>query len=229
MRFGIVTIFPELFDAFFRVGLLGKAISRGVIHEQRVSPRSFAKDKHRSVDDEPYGGGGGMVMCPGPLMEAVESLESIHGPSYRILLSPQGKRFDQADAQRLSEQSFISLVCGRYEGVDERVGQYMTEEFSIGDFVLMGGEVAAMVLMESIARLLPDVLGNPQSAVHESFSQPLLEHPHYTRPETFRGSQVPAVLLSGDHQKVEVWRHQQALARTAARRADLINVRKPKP
>lgn len=228
MRFGIVTIFPELFDTFFRVGLLGKAIDRGVVMEQRISPRNFAKDKHRSIDDEPYGGGSGMVMCPGPLIEAVEHLESANGPSHRILLSPQGKRFEQADAQRLSALSFISLVCGRYEGVDERVGQYMSEEFSIGDFILMGGEVAAMVLMESICRLLPDVLGNPESVVHESFSQPLLEYPQYTRPENFRGSRVPEVLLSGDHQKIAAWRQQQALARTAARRADLINVRKPK-
>ncbi len=222
MRFGIVTIFPELFDAFFRVGLLGKAIESGLVTEARVTPRSFATDKHRSVDDEPYGGGGGMVMRPGPLLEAVESLETPYGASHRILLTPSGKPFTQADAQRLSTHSFITLTCGRYEGIDERVSAHMAEELSIGDFVLMGGEVAAMVLMESVARLIPNVLGNPMSAQNESYTHNLLEYPHYTRPESFRGQHVPSVLLCGDHQKIAAWRHQQALERTRARRPDLI-------
>ncbi len=222
MRFGIVTIFPEFFDAFFEVGLLGKAIGSGLIAETRLSPRLFTTDKHRSVDDEPYGGGGGMVMRPGPIIDAVERLEAEHGVSRRVVLTPSGKKFTQGDARRLSAETHIVLVCGRYEGIDERVSGQMSEELSLGDFVLMGGETAAMAVMECIARLVPGVLGNPVSAVQESFNDGLLEHPHFTRPESFRGEQVPEVLRSGDHQKIATWRRIQSLARTRARRPDLL-------
>ncbi|MCB9667258.1 MAG: tRNA (guanosine(37)-N1)-methyltransferase TrmD [Myxococcales bacterium] len=223
MRFGIVTIFPEFFVPFFTGGILGKAIASGLVAETCLSPRLFATDKHRSVDDEPYGGGGGMVMRPGPIISAVENLEALHGVSRRILLTPSGTPFTQNDAVRLSSERHIVLVCGRYEGIDERVSAQMCEELSIGDFVLMGGETAAMAVIECIARLVPGVLGNPISSVQESFNEGLLEHPHFTRPVSFRGQHVPEVLRSGDHQQIAAWRRAQSLARTRARRPDLLS------
>jgi len=223
VRFEILTLFPEIFDSFLGSGLLSKAQTSGVIELERVSPRDFATDKHRSVDDAPYGGGSGMVMRPEPLMAALEALDAARAgaPTRRVLLTPQGAPFTQASAQRLSREPCLTLVCGRYEGVDERVRARMHEELSLGDFVLLGGEVAAMAVLEAVARLLPGVLGNSASVEDESHVAGLLEYPQYTRPAEYRGDAVPAVLLSGDHGAIARWRRTQSLLRTRARRPDL--------
>jgi tRNA (guanine37-N1)-methyltransferase len=221
MRFEVITLFPELFETFASKGLVGKANEAGVIRLRCTNPRDFAQNKHKSVDDAPYGGGNGMVMMPGPVIEAVESVESA-GRVHRILLSPQGKPFDQATAQRLSALPAIALVCGRYEGIDERVSEEMDEELSLGDFVMTGGEVAAMAIVEATARLLPGVLGNLASTEDESHAAGALEYPQYTRPPEFRGRVVPDVLLSGNHAGVARYRRKEALRRTRARRPDLF-------
>lgn len=224
MRFEILTIFPEIFDSFLASGLLHRAARMGLIEVERLSPREFAVDKHRSVDDAPYGGGSGMVMRPEPLVSTLEHLDGRREgrPTRRILLTPQGTPLTQATARRLSEQPCLTLICGRYEGVDERVRTRMDEEISLGDFVLLGGEVAAMALIESVSRLLPDVLGNQDSVEDESHVAGLLEYPHYTRPAEFRGEPVPPILLSGDHAKIASWRRHQALERTRTRRPELL-------
>jgi tRNA (guanine37-N1)-methyltransferase len=228
MRFDVVTLFPELFEPFLRVALVGKAAQRGAIVVRLHSPRDHAVDKHGSVDDAPYGGGHGMVMRPGPLVEALEALDESAAAAgapraHRILLTPQGAPFTQSAARRLArEHAAIALVCGRYEGFDERVRSFVDEELSLGDFVMTGGEVAAMAVIEAVARLRPGVLGNPESTVDESHAAGMLEYPQYTRPPVFRGMPVPAVLLSGDHAKIEAWRRAMAAARTAERRPDLL-------
>lgn len=222
MRFEIVTIFPEVTESL-RIGLMGKAIDAGHVAVEALSPREFATDKHRSVDDAPYGGGSGMVMMPGPVCEAMESLDAKReGPSRRILLTPQGKRFDQRTAERLAKEPSVTFVCGRYEGFDERIRDRVDEELSLGDFVLLGGEVAALTMIEAIARLVPGVLGNGHSAVEESHSTGLLEYPQYTRPAEFRGEGIPDVLISGHHANIAKWRRQQALKRTFERRRDML-------
>ncbi len=227
MRFDVITIFPELIDAFAGVGLLAKAVQAGVLRVQASSPRAFTADKHNSVDDAPYGGGSGMVMLPEPLALAMDARDREREQAgearcRRILLSPQGKPFAQADAQRLSALAGVMLVCGRYEGVDERVSGLCDEQLSLGDFVLNGGEVAAMAIIEAVARLLPGVLGNAGSLAEESHASGLLEYPQYTRPRSFRGLEVPAVLLSGNHAAIARWRRKQALLRTRALRPDLF-------
>lgn len=224
MRFDFVSIFPEMFDDFMRVGLLGKAVAAKTIAYRAKSPRDFATDKHKTVDDTPYGGGSGMVMRPGPVVDALEWLDADPGmpAAHRVLLTPQGKPFTQAHAQALSEKPALALVCGRYEGFDERIRSYVHDEVSLGDFVLLGGEVAAMVVAEAVGRLVPGVLGNAQSAHDESHISGLLEYPQYTRPESFRDAAVPAILRSGDHGEVDKWRRAQALARTRERRPDLF-------
>ncbi len=223
MKAAIVSIFPELFDPFLRVGLLGKAVARGLLTVERVDPRSFTSDRHRSVDDAPYGGGAGMVMKPEPLVAAMEEAERrLGGRGLRVLLSPQGRAFGQAIAERYALAERLVLLCGRYEGVDERVRSFVDEEVSLGDFVLMGGEVAAMAVLEASARFVPGVLGNEASPLEESHAAGLLEHPHYTRPVTFRGCSVPEVLRSGDHGAVSRWRRKESLRRTALRRPDLL-------
>jgi len=224
MRFEILTLFPEIFDSFLASGLIQKAMESGLLEVERLSPRDFAVDKHHSVDDAPYGGGSGMVMRPEPLMGALESLDERRSgaSTRRILLTPQGAPLTQAMAQRLSSEACLTLVCGRYEGVDERVRERMDEEISLGDFVLLGGEVAAMALLESVSRLLPGVIGNQASVEDESHVAGLLEYPQYTRPAEFRGEAVPPILLSGDHAKIASWRRQQALKRTRDRRPDLL-------
>jgi tRNA (guanine37-N1)-methyltransferase len=227
MRFQVVTIFPELIDAFAGVGLIAKAAEAGVVRIETCSPRAFAGDKHQSVDDAPYGGGGGMVMRPEPIALAMEALDASAAraglaPCRRVLLSPQGAPFTQATALRWAALPGLMLVCGRYEGVDERVRELTAEQISLGDFVLNGGEVAALALIESVARLLPGMLGNAQSLAEESHAAGLLEYPHYTRPRSFRGREVPAVLLSGDHAAIARWRRRQALLRTRALRPDLF-------
>jgi len=226
MRYHVVTLFPELIEAALGVGLLGKAVVAGTIEVRTLSPRRFATNKHLSVDDTPYGGGSGMVLSVEPLAKALDALrqdEPEDQPhSHRILLTPAAARFDQATARRLSTLPSITLVCGRYEGFDDRVRGLVDEELSLGDFVLNGGEIAALAIIEATARLVPGVIGNECSLDEESHGAGLLEYPHYTRPRVFRDQEVPAVLLSGDHARIARWRRQQALSRTRSLRPDLF-------
>jgi tRNA (guanine37-N1)-methyltransferase len=226
MRYHVVTLFPELIDAAIGVGLLGKAVASGLLEVSSISPRRFATNKHMSVDDTPYGGGSGMVMSVEPISKALDALDAERPADaprpHRILLTPQAKPFDQACARRLAELPALTFICGRYEGFDERVRALVDEEISLGDFVLNGGEVAALAIIEATARLLPGMLGNEQSIVEESHAGGLLEYPQYTRPRSFREQEVPAVLLSGDHARIARWRRQQSLARTRAQRPDLF-------
>jgi tRNA (guanine37-N1)-methyltransferase len=227
MRFQVVTIFPELTNAFAGIGLIAKAVESGIVQIESLSPREFASDKHMSIDDAPFGGGSGMVMMPEPLALAMEALDAAatnarRAPSRRVLLTPQGKPFEQADARRFAGLPGLMLVCGRYEGVDERVRGLVHEQISLGDFVLNGGEVAAMAIVEAVARLLPGVLGNSESLREESHAAGLLEYPQYTRPRSFRAMEVPAVLVSGDHAAIARFRRKQALLRTRALRPDLF-------
>lgn len=224
MRFEIVTLFPELFDVL-RAGLLGKARDAGTIDVHVVTPREFTTDRHRTVDDSPYGGGSGMVLMPGPFAGALDHLDEARGgkPAHRVLLTPQGARFSQSHARRFSDLDCLTLVCGRYEGFDERIRGLVDEEVSLGDFVLLGGEAAALAVIEATARLLPGVLGNEQSAADESHAaEGLLEYPQYTRPEDFRGEKVPEVLRSGHHAAIAQWRRKESLRRTLQRRPDLL-------
>ncbi len=220
----VVTLFPEIFDSFASVSFVGKALESGRLTLRRKSPREFGLGKHMSVDDTPYGGGAGMVMRVDVMVNCLDSLDDGTARPHRVLMSPQGRRFDQPMAERFSDMPRLVLVCGRYEGFDDRVGKYVDEEVSLGDFVLTGGEVAAMAIIESCARLLPGVLGNASSARDESHSPGtggLLEYPQYTRPRDFRGVCVPDVLQSGDHAQIEKWRRAQAITRTLERRPDL--------
>jgi len=223
MRFEIVTLFPELFDVL-NAGLLGKAREAGRIDVHTITPRRFTNDRHRTVDDAPYGGGSGMVLMPGPIAGALEYLDEERGGriTHRVLLTPQGASFTQAHARRFSELDSLTLVCGRYEGFDERIRGLVDEEVSLGDFVLLGGEVAALTILEATARLLPGVLGNEQSAADESHAEGLLEYPQYTRPEEFRGERVPEILRSGNHAAIARWRRKESLRRTLERRPDLL-------
>lgn len=226
MRVDVITIFPELFAPFREAGVLGQAIGRGEFTLEAHDLRRWTRDKHRSVDDMPYGGGPGMVMRPAPIVEAVEELAGVKGARRArvLLMSPQGERLSQAKAKELAGESHLAIVCGRYEGVDQRAVELaIDEELSIGDYVLSGGEAAAMVVIEALSRFIPGVLGNPESAESESFQQAGLEGPQYTRPAEFRGLVVPEVLRSGDHAKIARWRAEEALARTKARRPDLLN------
>jgi len=223
VRIDVFTIFPEMIDRFAGDSLLGKARERGLLDVRTHDPRHHTDDVHRTVDDSPFGGGAGMVLKPEPLVAAIEAAEP---PRPLFLLGPGGRRFDQAMARELSATAGFSMICGRYEGVDQRViDRHCDGELSVGDYVLAGGEVAAMVVLEAVGRLVPGVMGNAASATEESFAHGLLEYPHYTRPAEFRGDEVPEVLRSGDHARVARWRHAQALARTARRRADLLIAR----
>ena len=227
MEFELVTIFPEIFRSFLEGSLLGKAVAAGLIKVHLTDPRAYSHDKHRSVDDAPYGGGAGMVMKAPPLCEAVEAAVAARGPAHRVLLTPAGRPFRQAVAEELRDRGRVLLLCGRYEGIDERVRELVIdEELSLGDFVLSGGEPAAMAIIDAVARLVPGVLGDQASTEDESFGpEGLLEYPQYTRPPEYRGLRVPDLLLSGDHEKVRRWRRAEAEARTRARRPDLL--RKP--
>ena len=222
----VLTIFPELLEGFLKTSLIGQARESGLIRVAAQDLRAFAMDRHRTVDDIPYGGGPGMVLKPEPLVAAIEALAGPKRPGRQarvILLSPQGRRFDQACAAELAEGGPLVLVCGRYEGVDQRVIDLaVDEELSIGDYVLAGGEVPAMVVIEAVTRLVPGVLGNPASAAAESFQAASLEGPQYTRPARYRGISVPEVLRSGDHQAIARWRREQALELTKRRRPDLL-------
>jgi tRNA (guanine37-N1)-methyltransferase len=217
----ILTLFPGLFEGPLRESLLGRAIRSGIVDVRVHDIRDHAPGPHRKVDDYSYGGGPGMVMKPEPIFAAVEALDP--GPRRVVLLSPAGRRLDQALARELARERRLVLICGRYEGVDERVVQGLpAEEVSIGDFVLSGGEVAALALLEAVARLVPGVVGSEESLVVESFEGGLLDHPHYTRPRVFRGMEVPEVLLSGDHAAIARWRRQAALEKTMRNRPDLL-------
>jgi tRNA (guanine37-N1)-methyltransferase len=220
VRVDVFSIFPEWFAGPLETSLLGKARAEGRLDVRVHDPRTFTDDRHRSVDDAPYGGGAGMVMTPGPLFDAVDAADP---PRPLLLLSAAGRRFDQAFAAELASGPGFSLICGRYEGVDQRVADHLCDdELSIGDYVLAGGEAAAAVVIDAVARLLPGVMGNDQSAGDESFADGLLEYPQYTRPLEFRGHAVPEVLRSGDHARVARWRRAEALRRTIARRPDLL-------
>ncbi len=223
MRIDVFTIFPELIAGFAAESLLGKGQERGLLDLRTHDLREHTDDVHRTVDDAPFGGGAGMVLKPEPL---VRSIESADPPRPLFLLGPGGDRFDQAQARTLASSEGFSLLCGRYEGVDQRVVDHWCDgELSVGDYVLAGGEVAALVVLEAVGRLVPGVMGNQTSADEESFGAGLLEYPQYTRPADFRGHEVPDVLRSGDHARVERWRHAQALLRTARRRPDLLALR----
>jgi len=224
MRFDILTLFPAMFEGPFRESIVGKAIEAGLVTVAVHNLRDYTTDKHRTADDAPYGGGGGMVMKPEPIFRAVETVLGEERSSTRvILLSPQGRLFTQELAWELAVQKRILLICGRYEGVDERVGQHLVDdEISVGDYVLTGGEIPAMVIVDAVTRLLPGVLGDPGAAMKDSHARGLLEHPQYTRPAVFRGYPVPDLLLSGDHAKIARWRRREALRRTFERRPDLL-------
>ncbi|MGH9080459.1 MAG: tRNA (guanosine(37)-N1)-methyltransferase TrmD [Acidimicrobiales bacterium] len=228
MRIDVFTIFPDVIEHYVGASILGRARSQGTLDLRAHDVREAATDPHRSVDDAPFGGGAGMVLGPEPLFRSVEAVSDAGGlPRPLILLSPSGRRFDQQVAHDLCRMpDGFSLLCGRYEGVDQRVADHLAdEELSVGDFVLAGGELAALVVVESVTRLLPGVLGNEHSAADESFTRGLLEYPQFTRPATFRGWAVPEVLRSGNHGSIERWRRARALARTLERRPDLIEAR----
>lgn len=223
MRFDILTLFPGLFEPFLEESILGRAIKEGKVDIRLTNIRDFAKGRHRVTDDRPYGGGEGMVMKPGPIYRALDSVEKISKKSVVLLLTPQGESYDQSKAWELSRLDQIIMICGRYEGVDERIRSNRIElELSIGDYVLSGGELGAMVVIDSVSRLLPGVLGGERSNQEDSFEDGLLEYPHYTRPREFKGKEVPSVLLSGDHEKIRQWRRTQAIKRTLERRPDLL-------
>lgn len=223
MRFDIITIFPEFFDSFLSESLMAKAIEKKIVRVKVHTPRDFAPDRHRTVDDSPYGGGPGMVLKPGPMAEAIESASRGRPKAWRVYLSPAGARLTQAKVAQLARRKRLLLVCGRYEGLDQRVIDLLVdEEISIGDYVVNGGEVPAMVLMEAVSRLLPGFMGKEESAGEESHQAGLLEYPHYTRPPVFRRLAVPEVLLSGHHEEVALWRARQAFIRTLTRRPDML-------
>jgi len=222
MRFDILTIFPDVCSVYLREGIVGRAFKRGMLDIRFVDIREFAEGAHRSTDDRPYGGGDGMVMKPEPICRALDSVDRI-GRNLIILLSPQGETFDQAFAWELSSWDQLILVCGRYEGVDERVRlTCIDREISIGDYILSGGELAAMVVMDAVSRLIPGVLGGARSNLDDSFEDGLLEYPQYTRPKVFREKEVPEVLLSGDHERIRLWRRSESLRRTLLKRPDLL-------
>ncbi|ACI18596.1 tRNA (guanosine(37)-N1)-methyltransferase TrmD [Dictyoglomus thermophilum] len=220
LRIDIITIFPEMFRGPFDVSILKKAQDRGFVEIKVHNLRDFTEDKHRTVDDYPYGGGSGMVMKPEPIFKAVKTLRK--EKSEVILLSPSGDLFNQKIAEELSKKDHLILICGRYEGVDERVKKIITREISIGDYVLTGGEIPAMVLVDAIVRLIPGVLGDPNSLKEESFQWGILEYPQYTHPREFEGMEVPEILLSGNHKEIRRWRRKEALRKTFLKRPDLL-------
>lgn len=223
MKVDIITIFPEVIRALTEYSILGRAMAKELIAVNAVDLRDYTKDRHRQVDDYPYGGGAGMVLKPEPLFQAVEDLSLGQGAEV-IVMSPGGHSFNQGLAQDLAEKKHLIFICGHYEGIDQRVLEKLaTLELSIGDYVLTGGELPAMVVVDAVARLLPGVLGNQESIEQESFQAGLLEHPHYTRPANFRGMEVPDVLLSGNHQEIQRWRQEMSLAKTRAIRPELLD------
>lgn len=223
MKFDVLTLFPEMIEAYLKQGVLARAVQKGLVDITLINIRDFARGRHKVTDDRPYGGGEGMVMKPGPIHRALESVDRREGTCPVILLSPQGKRFDQSMAWDMSRWDQVILICGRYEGVDERIlTTHIDLELSVGDYILTGGELGAMVVIDAVARLIPGVLGGERSSVEDSFEDGLLKYPQYTRPRTFQGRDVPEVLLSGDHEKIRVWRRRESLRRTAEKRPDLL-------
>ena len=220
-RIIVLTLFPDLVQSYVSAGVIGRALRAGRATVDAVDIRDYTTDRHRSADDVPFGGGAGMVMKPEPVARAIEAAGPV---DRRVFVTPAGRPFTQADALEWSQLDSLLLLCGRYEGVDERVvDRYIDESVSIGDYVISGGELAALVVVDATLRLVPGVLGNAESVEHESFSDGLLEHPHYTRPGTWRGESVPEVLLSGHHARIAEWRHEQSLRRTRRRRPDLLD------
>ena len=232
MQFEVFTLLPEVFPSYLETSIIKRARERDLINVRVHNIRDYTHDKHHTTDDTPYGGGGGMVMKPEPVFEAIETVLGLNPDSTQpepasnipiILLTPQGRVFNQSIAQELSAHPHIILLCGRYEGIDERIREHLvTDEISIGDYVLTGGELPALILIDAIARLLPDVLGDPTGAQDDSHAMGLLEYPHYTRPPEFRGWKAPDILLSGDHAKIDKWRREQALLRTFNKRPDML-------
>lgn len=226
MNFNVLTIFPEMFAPFWEHGIVKRAIDRDLISVSTINIRDFAKGRHRVTDDRPYGGGSGMVVKPEPLADAIRAAKR-KSPSLRtIFLTPQGRSFTQKTARELASEEGLILVCGRYEGVDERIcHDYIDDEISIGDYVLTGGELASMIIIDAVVRLIPGTLGNADSAEKDSFSDSLLAHAQYTRPRSFEGEEVPDVLLSGNHRQIEEWRFEESLIRTFLKRQDLLKER----
>lgn len=223
MKIDVLSLFPEMFHGVLESSILKKACDKGAVDVAVTDFREYADNKHKTVDDYPYGGGAGMVLKPQPIFDAVADLNKEGSKARVVLLCPQGERYTQKKAEELSKEEHLIFVCGHYEGYDERIREHVvTDEISIGDFVLTGGELGALVIIDSVVRLLPDVLGNKASAVEDSFSTGLLEHPHYTRPSDFRGMKVPDVLTSGDHKRIAEWREEESLRRTFLRRPDLF-------
>ncbi len=228
MEFHVITLFPEMFDSPLRAGMVGRAVEQSLVTIRTHALREHGLGNYRQVDDAPYGGGSGMVMRPEPIASAIDAVAEKHPGLWKILMTPQGEVFDQALARELAgRRPGLMLLAGRYEGIDERVRSMVDQEISIGDYVLSGGELAAMVVIEAVTRLVPGVLGNPDSLAEESFSAAMLEYPQYTRPEEFRGMRVPDILLSGDHALIRGWREAEARKRTGRRRPDLLKPRKP--
>lgn len=227
LQFKIFTLFPGMFEGPFSESLLSKAVEKGILEIEVINFRDYAYTKHQVVDDTPYGGGQGMLLKPEPIIEALEKETNMgqNDSEEIILLSPQGKKFTQEDAVRLSKKKSISLICGHYEGFDERIRDYATSEYSVGDYVLTGGEFPAMIMVDCISRLIPGVIKEEDSFLEDSFYNGLLEHPHYTKPRSFRGIKVPEVLISGHHEKIRKWRIKEALRRTLERRPDLLKQR----
>ncbi|MGF1733511.1 tRNA (guanosine(37)-N1)-methyltransferase TrmD [Photobacterium kasasachensis] len=224
MKVGIISLFPDMFNAITNFGVTGQAVKKGLLSVETWNPRDFTHDKHRTVDDRPYGGGPGMLMMVQPLRDAIHAAkQSVEGQAKVIYLSPQGRKLDQAGVEELAQNENLILICGRYEGVDERIiQQEVDEEWSIGDFVLTGGELPAMTLVDAVVRFVPGVLGDFASAEEDSFANGLLDCPHYTRPEMLDGQEVPRVLLSGNHKDISRWRLKQSLGRTWLRRPELL-------
>ncbi|MBN8250107.1 tRNA (guanosine(37)-N1)-methyltransferase TrmD [Priestia flexa] len=222
MKIDVLSLFPSMFEGVFGESILKKAQEKQAVELNVVNFRGYSANKHQNVDDYPYGGGAGMVLTPQPIFDAVDALTKDSKPRV-VLLCPQGERYTQKKAEELAQEEHLIFVCGHYEGYDERIREHVvTDEISIGDYVLTGGELGAMVVIDSVVRLLPGVLGNQDSAVKDSHSTGLLEHPHYTRPADFRGFKVPDVLMSGDHQKIAAWREKESLKRTLLRRPDML-------
>ncbi len=223
MNIQVLSLFPDMFEGVFGSSIMKKAQDKGAVHFDVTDFRAFSNNKHNQVDDYPYGGGAGMVLKPEPLFNAVEALQEEGKKPRIILMCPQGERYTQQKAEELSQEEDLIFLCGHYEGYDERIREHLvTDEISIGDFVLTGGELAAMTVIDSVVRLIPGVLGQEDSHINDSFSTGLLEHPHYTRPADFRGMKVPDVLMSGNHAKIAEWRDEQSLKRTFERRPDLL-------
>ena len=225
MHIGVISLFPDMFSAITEHGVTRRAIKEGLLTVSVWNPRDFTHDKHRTVDDRPYGGGPGMLMMVQPLVDAINAAKAVLGEDTPVIyLSPQGQTLDHGGVTQLAQNDRMILIAGRYEGIDQRViDQYVDAEWSIGDYVLSGGELPAMVLIDAVARMVPGVLGHQDSAAEDSFANGLLDCPHYTRPETYNGQQVPTVLLSGNHEKIRQWRLQQALGKTWLQRKELIN------